>query len=357
MKVLMVGNDPSVKGGITSVINQIMAHDWEKEGVEIKFLPTYIEANNAKKILFFANAYRKIEVGLKSNRPDVVHIHMSYKGSFTRKFQIHKLCKKYGIPDVIHLHGSEFKKWYDKSDDKKKEKIRTLMKECSTFIVLGEKWNKVIKEIEPMTNTLVVSNTVHVPESTVHWDEPFKILFMGVLIQRKGVADLLKAAKLLKDEKKAENVKFIIAGSGAEEESLKNMSKELGLDNCVNFVGWADGEQKKNLYETCQMLVLPSYNEGLPMSILEAMSYGMPIVSTNVGDISSAVIDGENGYLIEPGNVEALADALAMVAGNKTVWERFSHNSKNTIIEKFNEKTYFEDLLLLWNRVVNKMSW
>ena len=111
MKVLMLGNDPSVKGGITSVISQLLAHDWNSEGIDMKFIPTYVETNNVRKILFFAKALRRINKELKTNKPDVVHMHMSYKGSFTRKFFLHKLCKKNNIPDIIHLHGSEFKKW------------------------------------------------------------------------------------------------------------------------------------------------------------------------------------------------------------------------------------------------------
>lgn len=246
VKVLMVGNDPSVKGGITSVINQIMSHDWKADGVDMKFIPTYIETNNFKKILFFAKAYKRIKKQIKDNKPDVVHIHMSYKGSFTRKYLIHKLCKKNNIPDIIHLHGSEFKKWYNTVNEKKKNEIRTLLKEADKFIVLGEKWEHTIKEIEPATNTVVVSNTVPIPKETVKWGEPFKILFLGVLIKRKGVSDLLKATRLLKNDLGSEKFRVVIAGSGQEEANLKNECNNLDIEDVVDFVGWTDGEKKKS---------------------------------------------------------------------------------------------------------------
>lgn len=341
MKVLMIGNDPSVKGGITSVISQIMAYDWEKEGVEIKFIPTYIEATTIRKIVFFADAYRKIRSELINDRPDVVHIHMSYKGSFTRKFIIHKLCKQYGIPDIVHLHGSEFKKWYDESGDRKRKRIRTLLKECSVFIVLGEKWNKTIKEIEPKTNVLVVSNAIHIPSETAKWNEPFTVLYMGVLIKRKGIADLLRAIKSLQDEKRLGNMKVIIAGSGPEEEILKTLNIELQIEDCVEFVGWVDGTQKEKLYQSCQMLVLPSYNEGLPIAILEAMSYGMPVIATDVGDVSAAVQDNKNGVLIEPGNIKMLCDSIHYICENKKRYREFSANSRRIAEQKFSEDSYF----------------
>lgn len=348
VKVLMVGNDPSVKGGITSVISQMISHDWSEDGIDMKFIPTYVETNNFKKILFFANAYRKIEKEIKTNRPDIVHIHMSYKGSFTRKFLIHKLCKKNNIPDIIHLHGSEFKKWFDEVDEKKKREIRALLREAKAFIILGEKWNKVIKEIEPLSNTVVVSNTVRIPEETVEWEEPFKVLFLGVLIKRKGVSDLLKATKILKDDLGEHKFKIVIAGSGTEEENLKDESHSLAIDDVVDFVGWTDGEKKTELLRTCQMLVLPSYNEGLPIAILEAMSYGMPIVSTDVGDISTAVTDGENGYLVEPGNNGALSERLKLLITNFNYWKMASAKSKNLCRNRFDESIFFETISNLY---------
>ena len=93
IKVLMIGNHQSVKGGITSVIQQLLSFDWDSVGVEMKFIPTYIEASGIKKIAYFIRAYMNIEKEMRRNKPDIVHIHMSYRGSFYRKYAIHKLCK------------------------------------------------------------------------------------------------------------------------------------------------------------------------------------------------------------------------------------------------------------------------
>lgn len=344
IKVLMLGNSHSVKGGITSVINQLLDHPWCSENVEMKFISTYIDSNRVKKILFFVDAYRKIEKEFKYNKPDVVHIHMSYKGSFTRKYTIHKLCRKYGIPDILHLHGSEFEKWFYESDNKKKEQIRQLLREASSVVVLGEKWNTIIKEIEPATHTVLVSNTVHIPKETTQWQQPFNVLFLGVLIKRKGVSDLLKAIKILNDSGKTENVHFFIAGSGEEESNLKAECSELGLNDLVEFVGWTTGEKKMKLLKESQMLVLPSYNEGLPIAILEAISYGLPVVATDVGDISAAVYDGENGYLVQPGEIEKLAIAINKVMQDKNRYLELSCKSKYLATKIFSDESYFKQI-------------
>lgn len=351
MKVLMIGNDPSVKGGITSVISQLMEHDWYNDGIEMEFIPTYIEASSTKKILFFAKAYQKIKRTFKCSRPDVVHIHMSYKGSFTRKYEIHKLCLKNGIPDIIHLHGSEFQKWYDASGSKQKAKIRQLLRECSIIIVLGSEWNKIIKEIEPSANTLVVSNMVPIREKNVLWKIPFKVLFMGVFIKRKGIADLFYAVRLLKEQNKLSDIQFVIAGSGTEESNLKALAKELKIEYHVSFIGWTEGDEKERVYSECQILVLPSYNEGLPMTILEAMSYGMPILATNVGDISSAVHAGENGYLFEPGDIQSLADGIYKMASQKEVFEKMNRKSKVIVASNFSDVNYYTLILNAYRSV------
>lgn len=341
IKVLMVGNDPSVKGGITSVINQLLSHNWIQDGIEMKFIPTYIETNNLKKILFFICAFKKIIKEFRYNKPDIVHMHMSYRGSFTRKFLIYKLCCIYNIPFIVHLHGSEFKKWFDCVDKRKQEKIRMLMKESKAFIVLGDNWDKVIREIEPDTNTVIVSNTIHIPKESVKWDNPFRILFLGVLIKRKGVSDLLKATELLKSKLNNQKFKVIIAGSGSEYKNLKEETNSLKLNDVVEFVGWTDGEKKNNLLKSCQCLVLPSYNEGLPVCILEGISYGMPIIATNVGDISSAVNDNVNGYLIEPGDYKKLEGCIFKIASDYNRFIEFSKNSKLNAL-KFSDTNYFK---------------
>ena len=83
------------------------------------------------------------------------------------------------------------------------------------------------------------------------------------------------------------------------------------------------------------------------MAVLEAISYGLPVIATDVGDMAAAVRDGENGYLIRPGDVEAIADAILKVS-NKNQYDRFSKFSKELAITKFNEEGFFEQILKVY---------
>lgn len=346
----MIGNHPSVNGGITSVINQLRGYDWEKENIVMKFVPTYLEKSNILKILFFGQAYIKILFEIFFWKPEVIHMHMSYKGSFARKYLIHKLCKLFNIREVVHLHGSEFKKWYDESPNKKKLKIRKLLKEVDRFIVLGSEWEHRIKVIEPLTSIIVVNNTVSIPKQIVKWNEQeFNIIFLGVLIKRKGVSDLLQAIYLLHQKGLLENVKLGIAGTGNEEEYLRNECETLGLEKHVTFYGWTDGKKKEELLLNSQLFVLPSYNEGLPIAVLESMSYGLPVVSTYVGDLKEAVNNGENGYLVEPGDIKGLANVLEyMITLTEDKWEKVSKSAREKAEKKFSDSNYKDIFLRIY---------
>mgnify|MGYP001851443109 CR=1 FL=1 len=344
-KILMVGNDSSVKGGITTVISQFRNYDWSSQNVNFKFIPTYVDKNNVIKILFFCLAMTRITFDLIFFRPDIIHIHMSYKGSFTRANTVHRLCKLFKINDIIHLHGSEFKKWYDEIRDSKKQlKVRRLLKETSVVVVLGKEWEKRIKEIEPEARTIIVNNTIKLSDENVKYrKEKFNVLFLGVLIKRKGVHDLLSAISILKEKNILDNVNFTIAGTGDEKENLEKQATSLEISKYINFFGWVNDKEKRTLLADSQLLVLPSYNEGLPMAILEGISVGLPVISTNVGDISEAIINEKNGYLIDPGDVEKLAYYLEKIilAGEEN-WKKFSENSKEIASEKFSDKKYFD---------------
>lgn len=116
------------------------------------------------------------------------------------------------------------------------------------------------------------------------------------------------------------------------------------MENEVEFLGWVNRDQRKELLEKSDVLVLPSYNEGLPMAILEAMSYGLPIISTNVGSIAEAVHNGENGFLVEPGNVAALEEAITILTDNEELWQRQSLASRKTCETKFAETVFFRKI-------------
>ena len=113
-KVLIIGSDSTVKGGITSVIDSFLNNQWKD--IEVQLLPTYIEGNPMEKINFFIKSLCIYLKRLMKNDFDIAHVHMSYKGSFYRKLLIVKLSKLFKKKVILHLHGSEFEVFYNKSN-------------------------------------------------------------------------------------------------------------------------------------------------------------------------------------------------------------------------------------------------
>ena len=105
IRILMCSTSRSEKGGMNSVIDQLMDHNWSKE-YQFSYLATHISGNTLKKSIYFINSYIKLFYLLVRDKFDIIHIHMSYKGSFYRKYYISRLCKKYNKKVIIHLHGS-----------------------------------------------------------------------------------------------------------------------------------------------------------------------------------------------------------------------------------------------------------
>ena len=347
IKVLICGSDRSVKGGISTVIDQLMDHDWD-DRLQFSYLATHISGNAVKKSLFFLCAYRKLQKLLKKNAFDIAHIHMSYKGSFYRKYLVAKACKKYNKKVIIHLHGSEFKDFYNEGNAKRKHQIIELLNVSDAVIALGDQWRDFVVSIAPHANVKVIHNAVSIPdveEKRIQQERTF--LFMGALIRRKGVIDLLHAAKQMLDSG-VDNFKVLIAGSGEEEADLKAYAEQNMLMEHVDFLGWVGKENRAELLSKSDVLILPSYNEGLPMAILEAMSYGLPVISTTVGSIAEAVKEGKNGYLITPGDVNTMAEHMKHYVENGDTWLAHSAASREIAQNVFSDDVFFEKMQNLY---------
>lgn len=354
MKILMIGNHETVHGGITSVIQQILKHDWDKENVKIQFLPSYKGGNSLQKVICFLGALMEYEKIIRTETPELIYIHMSHHGSFDRAWILQKIAKKHSIPTVIHLHGSEFADFYEECSQKKKARIRNFFQESGAVITLGEIWSKFITSISPTAHVYILRNSVHIPDYIVEQKQSeVNVLFLGVLIKRKGVVDLLQAVNTLVHDTNIGDfsLKINIGGTGPEEELLKSYVIENHLEEYVNFLGWIDGKVKDKVLSMNQVYALPSYNEGLPISILEAISYGMPVIATNVGSVAEAVENEKNGFTFEPGNVQGYADALYRLITDYPLRLSMANASRRIAETYYDEKKYFVRLNKIFRSV------
>ena len=163
---------------------------------------------------------------------------------------------------------------------------------------------------------------------------------LGRLGERKGTYDLIAAAELALRQNPG--LKLCLAGDG-EVDQVRALVKKKGLEQNITVPGWIDrAERLRRLWEAATV-VLPSYHEGLPVSILEGMAAGKAIISTAVGAIPE-VITEENGILVEPGGVPALADALLRCSGDLNLLEAMSRNNREKAKQEFGVRRMHEKL-------------
>lgn len=332
MRVLMIGPGRNLKGGISSVVDSYYNIGLEKL-VELEYLETFIEGSKLKKFLFALKSLLKFKK-VAMNK-DIIHIHMSSRGSFYRKslfiLKSYKMNKKI----ILHIHGSEFEKFYkDECNAILKKYVRNIFRKCNKIIALSDEWKLILSEIENENKIEVLYNSIEIKENKNSKDySKKKILFLGRIGQRKGVYDILEVAPQI--IYKHPDVEFIIAGDG-EVDKFRKLCEKKQINKNVNILGWTAGDKKIELLNEATVYLLPSYNEGMPISILEAMSYRLPIVSSNIGGIPQLVTDGEEGYLFNAGDVSELVRILDKILSDSKLREHLGTNSFNKVSEKFN---------------------
>ena len=176
------------------------------------------------------------------------------------------------------------------------------------------------------------------------------VTFSGRLVERKGVSVLLEAwGKLAKDH---QDVLLVIVGGGPLEKKLKDQSRELGIEENVKFFGFVNNIG--DYLAATDIFVFPSFQEGFPNSVLEAMACGIPVISTKIGGVVDVIRDGENGLLVEPGNVNQLADALKKLISDAEYASTLGKNALKTVRENYNINLIANKYVKLYGRLMKK---
>ena len=333
IRVLMCCSDlDRVKGGMVSVVKNLLSFpDWKD--CRITYVPTHIESSKPVKAAYFAAAYLKVLAHLAFTKVDLVHLHVSERGSVYRKAALLKLAKTFGKPVILHHHGADFDPFFRALPEKDKAFVIRFLEAADTNVVLSELIRQEFLERAPGADYTVLHNSVPVPKNNLYDPDNPYLVTLGRLGERKGTYDLLNALRELEPELPP-SIRFCLCGDG-EVEKVRELVKEYGLEHRVAHIGWAAGEEKQRILEKAMCHVLPSYREGLPMAILETMSLGIPNISTCIASIPEVIDSGVQGILIEPGNVEQLKQALLKVCGSRETRVRMSEESYRLIRERF----------------------
>lgn len=340
MRVLKVGPSSEAKGGIATVIKNFKKYSkfnditleyyesWKEGGRGFRFYNSII---SLFKFIFVNNSGDK--------KIDILHLHVAQKGSFFRKSLYAVIAKKKNIKVIMHMHASQFDVFFEESNNLLKKIIINVFNHVDLIIALDKSWEKFYSELS-ITRVEVLNNAVKTPSNFDYNTMSHKVIALGRLGKRKGTYDILKIAKDI--QRVNPNIVFELYGDG-EIEEVQRLIEAEDITNC-KIGGWIDSSNKEKIFSDAALHILPSYHEGMPMAILETMSYGIPNISTNVGGISEVVKSDFNGVLIEAGDTGTLKDKILDLMKNPAKRSEMSENSIKTIKSDFSLENYFDHM-------------
>ena len=325
-KVLTLGcSNKRPRGGIAQVL-----YCYEHYVFEVfNFVTISRKSNIWNNIALFTRGLIKfIFILLFNSKIKIVHIHTSQRKSFIRSNVFMRLAKLFKKKLVLHIHGGGFKDYYYEEPNY----VTKCLKRCDVIIVLSDEWKEFLKSVG--FDSVIVENVITEPvKREVQDDGIVHFLFLGLITKLKGIYDLVEVIANHKDEFIGKMVLHV--GGNGETDVLVRVIKDLGVEDIVKFEGWVGDEKKTDLMNKCKVFILPSYVEGLPLSILEAMSYNMAIISTRVGGIPSLVKDQKNGLLFEPGDKNAIYSSVKRLVFEKDLLLSMGKDNSQMVVDYY----------------------
>ncbi|RKI91752.1 glycosyltransferase family 1 protein [Parablautia intestinalis] len=345
IKVLMIGPDRSVHGGISGVVNNYYEAGLDKK-IELCYIGTMVEGNKLRKLFKAAAAF--ILFWVKAPFYRIVHVNVASDSSYFRKSFFIKAAKLLKKRIVIHQHGGDFENFYYKQlNSRGRKSVQRIFSMADSFLVLSPVAKQFFSGIVEENKIVVLPNSICIPPAKRKQYGQRRILFLGRLCRAKGIEELLEAAAEL--VKKYPDMKLYLGGIWEEKEL-----KELAARHSSHVVdlGWITGEEKSRYLAESDIFVLPSYFEGQPVSILEAMAYSCAIVASNVGGIPQMIEDEKTGILVLPENVRSLKKGLEKALGDAEICARMGANARQKVEEGFSIEKNMEKLLEIYETVL-----
>jgi glycosyltransferase involved in cell wall biosynthesis len=336
-RVIMVGTSFGTRGGISAVVNAYRAGGLF-ERVPIDYVATHGDGSALRKLLIALQGLARLLTLVARPGVSVMHVHIASRASFWRKSLFMAIGLAAGCKLLFHLHGGGFAQFYEGCGRGGRGLIRFFLSRADAVVVLSERWREWVLSVVPGARVSCVPNPI--PEPTAAAGDGRRaggkvVLFLGRLDRNKGIYDLLEVISALRSP--IPEVRLVCAGDG-ELDEVKRRAAELGIEDSVTMTGWIGAEEKAQWLARADVFVLPSYAEGLPMSVLEAMAAGMPVLASAVGGIPDVIADGVNGFLTAPGDKAMLERMLRRLLHDRALRARVGAAARETATLRFSSE-------------------
>jgi glycosyltransferase involved in cell wall biosynthesis len=312
-------------------------------------------------------AYLKIKEIIKEFKPDIVHTHASKAGALGRKAA--HACK---VPIVIHtFHGHVFHSYFGKTKTYLYKTIeRNLAKKSTGIVAISAQQKEELSQIHKICseNKIKViplgfdldkfrvnlsADKIETRKEYNLFEDEVAVAIVGRLAPIKNHYLFLEVAKNILS-KGVKNVRFFIVGDGELKSEISTLANEINKEfgEKIVLTSWIKDVDKFNA--GMDIICLTSNNEGTPVSLIEAQASNIPVVTTDVGGIRDIVLEGETGFIVPKGNVEAFEDKLTVLIKNKEIRQKMSQNGWEFVREKFHYLRLVKDMEEYYTELLNK---
>jgi glycosyltransferase involved in cell wall biosynthesis len=346
---LVVGPLPPPVGGIATIVAKLA--EAPDLGRSIQFLDT----RKAQDETWLGRLIRPARLSFQLNRrlrrrPRCALVFCSAHGSFWEKGLWLLMARGRGVPMMVMMVDGRFPEFYQSLAGPMRNLARWLLETFHVVLVQTESWRHFYSEIGPRGNYVVLPNGVDCNEFTPVEREPSEsptVLFVGWLIPEKGVFDLIDAARILRDRRAGFLLRLVGPFHG-NESAVHARIAAAGLTDVVHAVGPLHSRHEiLDAYHDADIFALPSWAEGLPVAVLEAMACGLPVVASSVGGTPDLLQDGVSGLLVPPRDPAALADALERLLRDRNARLSIGRAARTRVESKFSSEVFIKGVMSL----------
>jgi glycosyltransferase involved in cell wall biosynthesis len=367
IKVLLVGPLPPPFGGIPSYVQKL--YDSQVDGVRYQIFntafPSWIAALNRegkmsyssirengiwgaiKKVVFVMISYPVLAYKILTTKPDIVQVFTCSYWGYWRNWLYVLIAKLCGKKTIFHILNA-IDVFYGSASDIEKIWIRKSFESADLNLVQSPGLKKWLDQychgtVLGLWNGIDLDGIPGKKNDRMILGEKIPTgITVGGLGRNKGTFDIITALRDLRED--GLNLKWIFVGGG-NINAFQELAKSFGVADIISFTGPIEEARKWEYIQDSDFYCLPSYAEGQPISIIEAMATGLPVISTNVGSIPEIVQDKISGIIIQPGNHKALEDAIKTMVLNENERKRMGENALKSTLERHNINFLFAQLI------------
>lgn len=361
--VLLLGPHRAAVSGVSTHLNLLMdsmlAEDYEV--VHFQVGSEGRDEGSIGKLLRLAASPFFLAASIIFRHVSIVHINTSLnRKAYWRDIVYLFIAKALGARVVYQVHGGELPRRFFAGSPLLTAFLRRTLRLPDVVVVLAQVELRAYREFVPGQEVVALPNGIDcrpysgVPTVLSDPTHPLQLVYIGRIAREKGLYETLQGLRLAHEL--GVDVRLVIAGTGAEETRLRRYAQALGIAARVCFVGPVFGHDKVRLLSGADAMVLPSYSEGLPYALLESMAAGVPVIATPVGAIPDVVSDGIHGFLVPPRDGKAIAESLAILAGDREKLSWMSRACRRRVRAAFSIERLAQEFAHHYARLVGHVA-